>query len=173
MSKEIIIERLHTAPEDKEVISLEQWKVKRERRRKRVARRMARRFPLFAVQFTKEEFKDYTEDQFLKDIKGAKLPKYKGKSQLKRQGRYPLMQKALSNYLFKKDVKYLREAQRHRMNMFKPFELEYYLGGKTKRMTFPSTTSAKLIIELSQIKFSTWDELESILEKKLKWVHLS
>lgn len=174
MGSEIIIERLYSHQDDSEIISLEKWLVKRERRRKRVAKRMAKRFPMFAVQFMREEFKDYTQEQFLEDISNAKLPKKKkGKSQLKRQGRYPLMQKALSNYHFTKDSKYLHEAQQWRKKMFLDFRVEFKLNGKRKTYTFPSTTSVRLILDLGKISFNSWEELDKILKEKLKWIHVS
>jgi hypothetical protein len=173
MGNSIVIESQYLNQNDSEVISLEQWRIKRERRRKRVAKRMAKRFPLFAVEFMKEEFKDYTEEQFIKDIEKAKLPKKKkGKSQLKRQGRYPLMQKAISNYHLTKDPAYLHEAQQWRKKLFLDFEVVYRLGSETRSYTFPSTTSVRLIKELGQIKWKTWEELDSILEQKLRWIHV-
>lgn len=172
MGKEIIISI--SKPIDRETISLEQWQVKRERRRKRVAKRMAKRFPLFAVQFVSEEFKGYTTEQFESDIANAKLPKKrKGKSPMKRQGRYPIMQKALIDYSLTGEQKYLLEAQRLRKRMFKPFEIEYRLKKERRRMYFPSTSSYKLILELTAIKFTTWEELDEILEEKTRWIHVS
>ena len=174
MGKEIIIESIYTHQVDRETISLEQWRIKRERRRKRVAKRMAKRFPLFAVEFMQDEFRNYDVQQFEQDVAGAKLPKKrKGKSQLKRQGRYPLMQKALSNYHLTGDQEYLVEAQRWRKKMFLDFEIEFKLGRKKQTHRFPSTTSLRLIEELAKITFQSWEELAEILEEKLRWIHIS
>jgi hypothetical protein len=174
MGKNIIIEQTYTEQDDQQTITLEQYRIKRQRRRKRVARRMARRFPLFAVEFTREEFADYDVEQLEADLQGAKLPKRKrGKSQLQRQGRYPLLRKALSNYYLTKDPKYLREAQTWRKKLFLDFEVVYRLHGKRKAMRFPSTTPVRLIQELGQVQFSSWEELEEILEEKLRYIHVS
>jgi len=143
-------------------------------RREGVAKRMAKRFPLFAVEFMQKEFNGYTTEQFESDIAKARLPKKrKGKSPMKRQGRYPVMQKALMNYHLTGEQKYLLEAQRLRKRLFKPFEIEYRLKKERRRMCFPSTSSFKLMKELTEIKFTSWEELDEILEEKTRWIHIS
>jgi len=113
-------------------------------------------------------------EQFEQDIAGKTLPKKrKGKSPMKRQGRYPLMQKALSEYWLTKDQEYLRTAQKLRKKMFAPFQLEYRIGKERRRMFFPSTSSVRLLNELVEIEYSTWEELDEKLEEKTKWIHLS
>lgn len=174
MGNKIVIESVYARQADRDAVSLEQWLVKRERRRKRVAKRMAKRFPLFAVQIMKEEFKDYNYEQFEADLAGKKLPKKRrAKSPMVRQGRYLAMKKALANYRQTKEVKYLIEAKRLRERMFQPYQIEFRLGKERRRMQFPSTTSIRLMRELVQISFSSWQELESILEEKTRWIHVS
>ncbi len=174
MGGRIVIETTYTHQVDREAISLEQWRIKRERRRKRVARRMAQRFPLFAVEFTREEFKNYTQEQFEQDMDGARLPKKrKGKSPMARQGRYLAMKEALSNYRQTKDEAYLREAQALRRRLFQPYLVRYRLGKEAREFQFPSTTSYKLILDLVSIQFTSWEELEEILEEKTRWIHVS
>lgn len=156
-------------------ISIEQVYKRREQRRRRVAKRMAKRFPLFAVEFMQDEFNGYTQEEFEADV-SRKSRKSKSmrraKSPLKRQGRWPLFEKAMSNYHSTKDIKYLREAQKWRNKMFLPFEFVARLNGETKTWIFPSETSVKIIQSLGDIKFSTWDELDEIMNEKLKYVHL-
>lgn len=173
MAKEIIIESIYTHQAGRETISIEQWLIKKERRRKRVAKRMAKRFPLFAVEFMQDEFKGYSHQQFEKDLEGKTLQKKrKGKSQLKRQGRYPLMQKALTEYHFTGNQEFLYEAQQWRKKMFLDFEVEYRLGKERRTYRFPSTTNAQFIVSLTKVKWKTWEELDMILEEKLRWSHL-
>lgn len=134
---------------------------------------MAKRFPLFAVEFMKEEFKNYTYEQFESDIKGKKLPKKKkGKSPMARQGRYLPMLKAISEYRQTGNLEFLYQAKRLRDRMFQPFLFEYRIGKECRRMQFPSTTSMRLMRELTQIQFSTWEELDKILEVKTRWIHI-
>ena len=174
MGKEIIIESIYTHQAGQEAISIEQWLIKKERRRKRVAKRMAKRFPLFAIEFMQDEFNGYTQDQFEADLKGKTLPKKrKGKSQLARQGRYPLMQKALSNYHLTGNQEYLYEAQQWRKKMFLDFEVEYRLGKERRTYRFPSTTSCDWVMSLAKVKWKTWEELDTILEEKLRWIHIT
>lgn len=173
MGKEIIIEATYAYEADSQAISLEEWRKKKERRRKRVAKRLAIRFPLFAVEFAREEFPNYTQELFEADLQGKKLPKKrKGKSPMKRQGRYQPMQQALSNYRQTGDQDFLIKAQRLRNRMFKPFLIEYRIGKERRQMQFPSTTSFKVVTQLTQIKFKTWEELDRALDEKLKWAHV-
>jgi len=135
---------------------------------------MAKRFPLFAVEFMADEFPDYTLEQFENDLEGKKLPKKrKGKSPMHRQGRYLPMRKALADYRLTGEMKYLLEAKRLRERMFQPYQLEYRIGKERRRMQFPSTTSMRLMRELVEIQFSSWEELEKILEEKTRWIHIS
>lgn len=66
--KEFSIIYNYQAPVDFEMISLEQSIKRPIQRRRRVAKRMAKRFPLFAVEFMKPEFPDYTLEEFIQDI---------------------------------------------------------------------------------------------------------
>lgn len=158
------------------VISLEIAMKRRIQRRRRVAKRLAKRSPLFAVEEMQNEFPGYTLELFEADVtrKTRKGKSFRHiKSPLKRQGRYPLMIKALSKYTETGDTEYLWQAQRLRNNMFLPFEVVFYLPNKKQRtMQFPSTTSFNFIQDLTRIKFSTEEELDAILEKKMEWSHL-
>jgi hypothetical protein len=175
MSKIIQVAEYIQPRYDHQIISIEQYYRKIERRRKRVAKRMYKKTPMFAIEFMQKEFPGYTIEQFEEDIAPGKYKpkKKKGKSQLKRQGRYPLMQKALSNYYFTGDVKYLQEAQKWREKMFLKFEVVFRLGKEQRILTFPSTTSVNFIQNLAKITFTSWEELDKILEKKLEYSHLS
>lgn len=174
MGKGIVIESTHTYQADRQDISLEKWLKKREQRRKRVAKRMALRFPLFAVEFTREEFPQYTQDQFQSDIEGKKLPKKrKGKSPLKRMGRYRAMRDAITEYRITGDIEHLRRAQQLRNRMFQPYEIDYRLGKERKIVRLAAETDYKKIVELANIKFSSWKELDEILEDKTRWIHIS
>lgn len=56
------------APRLNDAISIDQFRLRRERRRRRVAKRMHKRFPLFAVEEMQKEFPGYTLDQHIEDI---------------------------------------------------------------------------------------------------------
>ncbi len=71
-----MIEITHTRQVDHQAISLEHVIKRRLARRRRVAKRMALRFPLMAVEFMQDEFPGYTYDDFLADI-GRKTRKGK------------------------------------------------------------------------------------------------
>jgi len=161
---------------DQEAITLEKFFQKRDQRRRRVAKRLYKRFPLFAVEMMQEEFPGYTQEMFLDDVlrKGRKGTTYRRpKSPLKRQGRYVLYEQAMSRYFDTQDVAYLQEAQRLRNRLYLPFELVWRVQGVQRWLTLPSTTSVKLVHELSQIKVETIQQLDEILAEKLKYVHLT
>lgn len=62
------IELTHHRPDDHQAITIEQVIKRRVMRRRRVAKRMAARFPLMAVEFMQEEFPGYTYDQWVEDV---------------------------------------------------------------------------------------------------------
>lgn len=174
MGKEIVIESTYSYQADRRDISLEKWLKKREQRRKRVAKRMALRFPLFAVEFTREEFPQYTQEQFQSDIEGKKLQKKrKGKSPLKRMGRYRAMREALTEYRITGDIEHLRRAQQLRNRMFQPYKIDYRLGKERKIVLFAAETDYGKIAELANIKFVSWQQLDEILEDRTRWIHVS
>lgn len=63
-----MIEITHTRQPDREAISIELVIKRRVMRRRRVAKRMAARFPLLAVEFMQEEFPGYTYDEWVADV---------------------------------------------------------------------------------------------------------
>ena len=62
------IELTYHRPTDHQVTNIEHVIKRRAMRRRRVAKRMAVRFPLMAVEFMQEEFPGYTYDQWLADV---------------------------------------------------------------------------------------------------------
>ena len=92
-SKIMPIEYLLPSSIPTDTISLEQALQRRVRRRRRFAKRLVKRFPLFALEFMQTEFPGYDYETFVADVTRKTRParKKKGRSQLKRQGRYPLL----------------------------------------------------------------------------------
>lgn len=160
------------------VISLEIAMKRRIQRRRRVAKRLAKRFPMFAVEMMQAEFPGYTQEMFEADIsrptrKGKSFRK--PKSPMSRMGRWPLFQRAMSNYRNTGDQKYLEEAQTLRNRMHLPFEVWFVLP-QSKRLivTFPPETDVNIVQSLTKIKgsdYSTREELETILNQRLAFTH--
>lgn len=174
-SKHIIIEAPVNIQQDEQAISLEQYLQKRKRRRWRVADRMLKRAPLFAVELMQHEFPGYTNEQFIADVtrkRSKSRGRKKGKSPLKRQGRYRLMMKAIADYRLTKDENHLALAQKLRQRMFLPMQIEFYLNKEKRTLTFPSTTSVEFVQSLTDIKFKTWAQLDEILDERLKYSHV-
>lgn len=173
---EIIIQREVVAPIDLQITTIEQHQKRRIMRRRRVAKRLAKRFPLFAVEMMQAEFPGYTYEMFEADL-SRKSRKEKSirhiKSPLKRQGRYPLLQKAMTNYRLTGDVEFLAEAQRWRNRLYLPFEVWFKLGKETKVVTLPSTASLQLIERLSKITFKSWEEWDEQYNEIMKWSHIN
>jgi len=172
----IILQRDYIAPVDRQITTIEQYQQRRVMRRRRVAKRLAKRFPMFAVEIMQAEFPGYSYDEFVADIsrrtrkgKSIRHPK----SPLKRQGRYPLYEKAMTQYELTKDVKFLEEAQKWRNRLYLPFEVWFKLNGETKVITLHSETPLRTVEQLSQIKFATWDEWQAQYDKIMEWAHTS
>ena len=177
MKSEIVITSPRHHPRDAESITIEQRQKRRAQRRRRVAKRMAKRFPLMAVEFMQTEFPGYSYEEFVADI-SRKTRKAKSmrraKSPLIRQGRYPLFEKAMSNYYRTGEQKHLEEAQRWRNRLYLPFELVFVLNGQKRHWVFHSETSLVVIETLQKIKdYQTWEELEGKIKEATKWAHCS
>lgn len=161
---------------DVQAIDLEKLRKMHIQRRRNHAKRLLKRFPLFGVEFMQERYdlKGYGWYDFLEDSK-RRTKKRKGnrkkKSPLIRQGRYPLMQKALSQYRLTGEVEHLQKAQKLRNLLYYPWRIQYKLNGVAKDYFFPSTYSYILIKKLASIQFKNWKELEEKQEPMLRYAH--
>ncbi len=68
MSESFHIVHQRQAPIDYQQITIEEVIKRRVMRRRRVAKRMAKRFPLMAVEFMQDEFPGYTYEEFVADV---------------------------------------------------------------------------------------------------------
>jgi hypothetical protein len=168
-----MIEVFEQQPNIHKSIDLLKWMKRKEQRRRRVAKRMAKRCPLFAVEMMLPEFPEYTIETFEADI-NRKTRKSKShrriKSPMTQQGRYPLFRKAMSNYSITKERHFLEKAQQLRNQMYLPFKLAFGIGkGKSPiEWHFPSSTSLDMIESLKKINdYSTADELKAKIQKCL------
>lgn len=145
------ITAIYNSPQQVNTITVEQYRKKREQRRRRVAKRQLKRFPLFAVEFMSKEFPMYDWDTFIEDVtrKTRKSKSFKSvKSPLKRQGRYMLFENAMSNYHLTKEQKYLEEAQYWRNRLFLRYEIIVKIGSEKEVWTFGSQVNYKFIENL-------------------------
>lgn len=158
-------------------ITIEQYRKRREQRRRRVAKRQLERFPLFAVEFMQTEFAGYDYETFIADVtrKTKKSKKVKfAKTPLSLQGRYPLFLKALYKYKETKDIEDLYTAQSLRNRLFLRFEFEMNLNGEKLTMSLPSTTNYLTVQNLSKkvgtIKFRTVAEWDEFWKTELQYI---
>lgn len=168
---------IYVAPvsQNYDVIDFEKIEKRRVQRRRRVSKRMMKRFPLFAAEFMRPEFSDITDEVIIFDVtrKTRKSKsRRKSKSPLQRQGRFPLMQKALSKFQETGEQKYLEEAQRLRKRLYLPFLIVYFLkGGKREEVYLPSTLSLQIVQKLSKLTFSNRDELVDKFNEEIRYTH--
>lgn len=62
------LELVYTRPADAQAITIEEVIKRKVQRRRRVAKRMLKRWPLFAVEEMQAEFPGYTYDEFVADV---------------------------------------------------------------------------------------------------------
>lgn len=160
----IIVTTPYTAPAATQVISWAQAQKMSLARRRRVAKRLFKKQPLFAVALMQQEFPGYTHQMLEEDIKPrskSKKREKKKKTPMVRQGRYAAYRKALERYRNTGEESYLLEAKRLRERMYQRFEVEFRLKGRTDTMlyTYPSTTPMRFILALTQLKFTSWEDL--------------
>lgn len=169
----MLIESQYFKRVDTQIITIEQYKKRREQRRRRVAKRMLKRFPLFAIEEMRAEFPFYDMNTFIADVtrKTRKSKSFRNpKSPCTQMGRYMEMEKKLSDYHRTKDIRFLQKAQKLRDNLFKPYRIIFKLNGKpVLEQTLPPTMDFNSVKQLSEIKFSSLDELNFILDEKLKF----
>jgi hypothetical protein len=176
MSQIILTTPIQRQP-DHQAITIEQYQKRKVQRRRRVAKRMLKRFPLFAVEIMQAEFPDYTYEEFIGDVtrktrKGKSMRR--PKSPLIRQGRYPLYQNAMSNYGLTGEQKYLEEAQHWRNRLYLPFQFLFALKGERRLYEYPSTLRLQVVDEIKAIKgYQTWEELDAMIKHVTRWSHIS
>lgn len=169
---QIVITSPYKRQADAQIITIEQYHKKREQRRRRVSKRMLKRFPLFAVEEMSKEFPNMTQELFIADItkKTRKSKSFrKVKSPMVRQGRYWEMEKMLAEYRETGNIEYLWKAQRLRNLMYEDFRVDFKLGKEVKTMYFPSTCPISAIKSIVAFRFTTWAELDEMLVEKARY----
>lgn len=101
-------------------------------RRMRKARRLYKQMPLFAFEILREEYPNYTREQFLDDLRyRTKAKRKKKKTTLTRYGRYARMVDLLHLYQQTGNNEYAIQAQRLRKRMTKPYRVRVKIGGQS------------------------------------------
>lgn len=144
-------------------ITMEQYYARRLQRRRRVAKRMLARVPLFAAEFMRAEFPDMTPEQVVTD---ATRPTRKRKSSrtkkngLKRYGRYPMYIEAMERYRTTGDANALAEAQAVRNRIAKDFLFDMRCQGAQRTYRLPATAPLTLVRKIAALKFQRWEDLD-------------
>jgi hypothetical protein len=163
-----IIYRTPADQPDHQAIGIDQFWKRKVQRRRRVAKRMLKRAPLFAVEFMQEEFPEITQEQFIADVtrktRKRKSQRKNKKTPMVRQGRWPLYRKAMADYQVTGDQKYLIQAQEMRNRMYQRFRVTATLNGERRAWDYPSTSSVEMIQKIAALKFESWEEFDELEE---------
>lgn len=101
-------------------------------RRMRKARRLFKKQPLFAYATMLENYPNYTQHEFLDDLRLRKpRKKKKFKSPLLRYGRYYRMEEMKSKYMATGNIDFALQAQRLRRHLTKPYRVKVRIAHST------------------------------------------
>lgn len=138
-------------------------------RRLRKARRLFKQQPVFAFAILCKEYKGYTHEQFMEDLRLRTKPKPKKKktTPLSRYGRFDQMNQFLELYQNTGLIDYARQAQRLRSAMTKPYRVlvkiqSIYIEYRLCPL-IPYKEVVKLIESLKTCK--TEDDVEKMIDK--------
>jgi hypothetical protein len=138
---------------------------------KRKVRYYNKRFGLFGCLFLNEVMQVTIEDYHaaLKKLKPTK--KRKGKSPLRRFGRFLKIENLVVQYHQSGDLKFLIEAQRLRINITKPYQVKIIFKGVIKIYSYAPTLSYALVVELFSLarQSKSFEEYETGVDEKLKY----
>lgn len=117
-------------------------------RRLRQARRLFKRAPLFAYHWMQQEYRDYSHQEFLTDLRPSNTKKWSAKSTLIRYGRYFRMRELLREYFRSRDINVLHKAQLLRQRMTKPYQIRCRIDGVWLDYQLPATVAIATIEDL-------------------------
>jgi hypothetical protein len=132
-------------------------------RRVRAARRLFKRFPLFAHEMMQEKYPDYSYQDFLNDLPKKKIKRKsyrRVKNPLRAYGRFFQIESMLSEYQATLDPLFVLKAQKLRDRITKPYEIVVRKAGVIIEYSIPAFVSYKAIEQL----VSSFREARSIDE---------
>lgn len=104
----------------------------------RRARRLFRKAPLFAFAMMREEYPQYTHENFCDDLRyRTKRRRKRGKSQLLRYGRYRRMELLKEQFRQTGNSDFALQAQKLHRNMTKPYRVLARVWGKLGNIPSP------------------------------------
>ena len=172
MSQQYSITLPAQQPSQYEAITLEQFYRRRSQRKRRVAKRLFKKAPLFAVELMRTEFPEVTlaevQEIIARPTRKSKSVRSK-KIGLKKYGRYPLYFGALERYRESGDVAHLAEAQGLRNRMAKDFLFEMRCQGERRTYRLTATASLRTVRQIAALKFSTFEDLEAQWDEVTKY----
>ncbi|GAA0536960.1 hypothetical protein [Chitinophaga japonensis] len=119
-------------------------------RRMRKARRLYRQQPVFAYSIMSAEFQGYSHEEFWNDLRRRTPPKKrKGKSGLRRYGRYGEMCRLLDRYRQTGNVADALKAQKLRNRITQPYRLQVRIGKLLKEYLLSPLIPVNSVKELT------------------------
>lgn len=153
------------------------WSIERkeDRRRMNLARRLWKRFPLFALNEMQEEYPGYTEIQ-LKDDLRRRTPekKMKGKSQLIRYGRFQKIEDLMREFNRTGNVDFAIIAAKLRLKITKPYILNIPIGDEMLECRYHPKINYRTMMDFYRKAkhCGSREALEQLEKEMLKYAHL-
>ncbi len=137
-------------------------------RRMRKTRRLFKSQPLFAYDIMCRVYSNYTYNDFLDDLRYRHKPKpRKGRSALKRYGRYQRMIRLIQLYSSTGNADYALQAQRLRRYMTKQYRVVVKINGEILEYNFSPLIGIEQIEQLTDKlpRCSTREKADELAEK--------
>lgn len=145
-------------------------------RRMRKARRLYRAQPLFAFEMMQQQYPAYTYQDFCDDLRYRKKPKRrKGKSFLKRFGRYARMEQLNEMYHRTGNIAYAVQAQRLRKHMTKPYRILVRIDGDILEYGLSALVRIEEVERLTNLlpKCKTQQQADTLMEQFRENSHIN
>jgi hypothetical protein len=163
MDKQFSINHTYSQPVDFKMVDLVHWLKYQDRNRRKRAKWLYQKFPMFAVAMMQEKYPGYTYTELMADIT---RPTKKGKSFRRKKtpmfrcGRYQEMQRFIRRWEDYKNPDDLAKAQMLRKRMWLPWIVQKTFGKKQATFQFPYTIGINIVKEFSKLL----DDCQSIDE---------
>ena len=144
-------------------------------RRVRKARFLWEKLPLLAFEEMRQQYSNYSYNQFLDDLRRRSARrKKKIKTPLDRFGRYGEMKRLASLFQETGDVKAGIRANQLRKVLTKPYRVRIRIGGKTWEFTYPPTIAYKAISSFvnAASRCPTWVDFDILEAQFSAYLHI-
>jgi hypothetical protein len=132
-------------------------------RRLRKARRLFKQTPLFAFHLMKQDYPDYTNEQFVDDLRRrSKTKQKKSKTTLCRYGRYNRFLSLTRQFQDSGDQRLAEQAMQLRRNMTKPYRVLVRCGRESREFSLSPLIPFRDVEELNRQLCTCQTMLEAV-----------